>query len=175
MDFIVVSDTHGRYNILETLLKNQLKLHEKFRPGHLIHLGDGAGDVEKCVSSRNFCVHQVRGNCDGFFSSYAESLPKEKLLEFYGHKILITHGDSFSVKSGDVRAVIYASQIGADILMYGHTHTPLTYTLEKGANVGGVILNKDLTVVNPGSLGYGNSFCIVSVENERVFVSHSEI
>ena len=175
MDFIVVSDTHGKYHLLESLLNNHLKLPEKFRSKHLIHLGDGINDIEKCPSSQNFCIHRVRGNCDGFFSSYVESIPKHKVIEFFGYKILIMHGDVFSVKNGDGQAVEYALQIEADILMYGHTHRPLTYTLNKGEQISERVLNKDLTVINPGSLGYDNSFCVVSLEENKILVSHNKI
>ena len=175
MDFLVVSDTHGRYQLLDTVLNNQLKLPEAFRPKHLIHLGDGVSDIEKCCCSSAFCIHKVRGNCDGFFISHAEKEPKERLLEFFGHKMLIMHGDAHSVKSGDLRAVEYAAKLGADVLMYGHTHMPLTYTLKKGQCVGGTVLERDMTVLNPGSLGHGGSFCVVSVNKDQVVVSHGKI
>lgn len=67
MNILVVSDTHGRYFALEAVLDRQFGLDEKFRPSHLIHLGDGISDVDGCKRTERLCVHTVSGNCDNLF------------------------------------------------------------------------------------------------------------
>lgn len=175
MNILVVSDTHGRYFALEAVLDRQFGLDEKFRPSHLIHLGDGISDVDGCKRAERLCVHTVSGNCDNLFFSMSNSVPKERLLEFYGYKILIMHGDRYSVKSGDVKAIERAISCGADLLMYGHTHIATSYTLKKGTRVGETVLAKDMLVFNPGSLGYSGSFGTVTISEKGILPAHGSI
>ena len=175
MTFLVVSDTHGRCFALEEVLERQLKLEEKFRPTHLIHLGDGICDLEGSALAQRLCLHTVRGNCDNLFYAVAHEIPKERLIEFYGYKILIMHGDGCQVKSGDVKALERAVSCNADILMYGHTHLATSYTLKKGARVGDAVLEKDLSVFNPGSLGYSGSFGTLTLSDSGIILSHGSI
>ena len=173
INLLVVSDSHGRYEKLEEVLERQLKLPDKFKPTHLLHLGDGVNDVEKCRLSARMCVCLVRGNCDGFFQSIP--LQYERELELGGVKILMMHGHTKGVKGGDFNAVSCAASIGADLLLYGHTHTPVSYTLEKGTDLGGMVLQKRLVVLNPGSLGYNGSFGAVSIDGDSVTCSHGSL
>ena len=172
-NLLVVSDTHGNYKRLDTVLNKQIALEDKFRPRHLIHLGDGIEDIEKCKLAEKFCVYSVRGNCDSFF--YSEAVPKERIIELEGCKILIMHGHTYGVKMGIASAAAYAAECGADILMYGHTHAPVSYTLEKGKAVENVVLEKPLIVFNPGSLGYEGSFGEVSILDNKISCSHGTI
>ena len=175
MNILVVSDTHGRYLALEEVFDRQFGVDEKFRPSHLIHLGDGISDIEGCKRAERLCVHTVRGNCDDLFFSMANGIPKERLLELYGYKILVMHGDRYSVKSGDVEAIEHAATCGADILMYGHTHIATSYTLKKGTRAGNAVLEKDMLVFNPGSLGYSGSFSTVTLSEKGILSSHGSI
>ena len=170
INLLVVSDSHGRYEKLEEVLARQLKLPESFRPTHLLHLGDGVNDVEKCHLAERMCTCLVKGNCDGFFQN--PPVPNERVLELGGIKILMMHGHTRGVKGGDLNAVSYASSIGADILLFGHTHTPVSYTLEKGTDLGETSLQKRLVVFNPGSLGYNGNFGVISLDGENISCSH---
>ena len=173
ISLLIVSDTHGRHYLLQELLERQLELDDKFRPRHLIHLGDGVDDIEKCKASERFCIHEVRGNCDGIF--YLNVAPKERIIELGGYKILAMHGHAFSVKSGEDRAVEYAAKLGADMLLYGHTHVKTSYTLRKGVAFGNTVLNKDVLVANPGSLGYDGSFGVVTISDAGMDFSFGSI
>lgn len=171
-EILVVSDSHGNFKRLASALEKQMALDEKFRPRHLVHLGDGIEDIEKCKLAERLCVHSVKGNCDSFFYS---DVPTERLLELGGYKILVMHGHTRSVKLGDSLAVARAAECEADLLLYGHTHTPTSYAVEKGTVVCGVTLKKDLKVFNPGSLGYGGSFGVVSLGDGCIICSHGSI
>ena len=170
INILVVSDTHGNYKRLDEVLNKQFALEDKFRPRYLIHLGDGIEDVEKCKLAEKFCVYSVKGNCDSFF--YSSSIPKERVIELGGCKIFITHGHVHGVKMGVSSAAACAAECGADILMYGHTHAPVSYTLEKGKKVENVVLEKPLVVFNPGSLGYEGSFGSVSILEREISCSY---
>ena len=173
INLLVVSDTHGVYKKLEAVLERQLALDGKFRPSHLVHLGDGIYDIDRCKLSEKFCIHTVKGNCDSFF--YSSSVPTERLISLGEFKILALHGHTRSVKSGDSVAVAYAVESGADLLLYGHTHVPVCYSLREGTELLGTILKKPLTVFNPGSLGYDGSFGVVSLCENGVVCSHVSI
>lgn len=172
INILVVSDTHGRYFALEEILERQLALPQKFRPTHLIHLGDGVADVLECKTARKLCTHIVKGNCDDFFFCHSNGVPDERLVELGGYKILIMHGNKYSVKSGDGKAIVYAASCDADLLLYGHTHRPVSFTVEKGTEAEGFLLKKDLLVMNPGSLGYDGNFGVVTLLPEGIYLSH---
>ena len=56
--------------------------------------------------------------------------------------LFITHGHYYYVSMGEDHLKEEARGRGADIVMYGHTHRP------------SITREKDLTVVNPGSIAY---------------------
>lgn len=128
---VVVSDTHGRIARLETAMRQQP------RAALYIHLGDGEWDLAEIrgmYPGRRFLA--VAGNCD-----FGSGLPDRGETELGGKRIFFTHGHAFYVKSGLSRVVDEAVTRGADILLFGHTHVPLTEYRD------------GLYILNPGSLG----------------------
>ena len=89
ISLLVVSDTHGQKYILEEVLKRQLQIDDKFRPRHLVHLGDGIEDLEGSAYCDRMCIHSVRGNCDSIFYSMTNAVPKEKVIEIMGSPHLV--------------------------------------------------------------------------------------
>lgn len=172
INILVVSDTHGRYFAIEEILDRQIALPDRFRPTHLIHLGDGVRDICDSRTANKLCVHTVKGNCDDFFFCYSNGVEKEKIIELFGYKILIMHGDSYSVKAGDGMAIAQAARSNADLLLYGHTHKAVSYIVSKGTEVCGEILKKDIYVMNPGSLGYDGNFGTVTLSDDGILLSH---
>ena len=60
MKFIVISDSHGRYERIGTVMD----MHRD--ADALIFLGDGIADLDRADAySRGMTVFAVRGNCDG--------------------------------------------------------------------------------------------------------------
>ncbi len=132
MRIIVASDSHGDTESLE-------KLCTKHRDAdYILFLGDGEGDVE-CVRDRNpsFPLVAVKGNCDMYCSE-----PNDKLLSLDGMTIFMTHGHNYSVKYTTDLLETAALQLGANVILFGHTHYPLCQW--KG----------DYWLANPGSLGH---------------------
>ena len=80
-----------------------------------------------------FCL--VPGNCDG----WGAAVPVKKQINLAGKSILLSHGHRWGVKSGYDTAIADARAVGADILLFGHTHIPLCRQLEDG-----------LWMMNPG-------------------------
>lgn len=132
MKILIVSDTHGHEENLRKVLE------KVGTPDCMIHLGDSECG-EHGIRQLSTCpMHLVAGNCDFFCE-----LPKTKIVELQGLKMLLTHGHYYYVSVGtrDIRAAAKAN--GCSIAMFGHTHRPFVDQSEPG-----------LTVLNPGSLSY---------------------
>ncbi len=168
MNIAVVSDSHGYVRNLSELFRLQEALPRSERPEVLLHLGDGLRDLDRADIPPEVTVLSVRGNCDGFdsFDTLFERMPS-----FGGYKMLMMHGHNVFVKSGISRAVAYAVERNADILLFGHTHKPLAQTFAAGETVGGKVLAKPLYVFNPGSL-MEKSFGILGLSEKGILMSH---
>lgn len=131
MKVLVVSDTHGRHTNLDRILQEVGKI------DMFVHLGDVEdGDVYIDVVVE--CEKHIVGGNNDYFSS----LPREEEFYIGTHKVYITHGHQYSV-SYETESIKKAGlERGADIVMFGHTHTPF---LEVG---------EDITLLNPGSVSY---------------------
>ena len=128
MRIIVVSDTHGNINSFLKAIKNmgQFDL--------LIHLGDYAKDGEQLKSTLSIPTVIVKGNGDPG-SPYNE----DELLEIGGKKIFLTHGHRHNIIRDYTSLYYKGLEIGADIVLYGHTHIPFN------------IKENELIIMNPGS------------------------
>ena len=132
MKILLLSDTHGNHNGMQRAV-NQFSTNADL----IVHCGDGPrGDAvwlrDNCRNSTVVCV---AGNCDVLRNEFKEI----EFLELCGHKIMVTHGHLFSAKSGLERLAYKASEEGADIVFFGHTHN------QTDVIIGGVRL------INPGS------------------------
>ncbi len=126
---LVVSDSHGQYFYLEQLQKKVP------RPDYIIHLGDVARDQDYISALFGCAVDMVAGNND-----YFTDLPAEFTFREGKHVIWATHGHGYSVYHGTDRLVKRAKALGADTVMFGHTHCPC------------VDLKEGICLVNPGSI-----------------------
>lgn len=144
---LVVSDVHGRLRDLRWVLENE-------KADALFFLGDGLRDLDAALSMRKtplpYPVYRVRGNCD-----YAHPDPIEGLVPFGGVLFFYTHGHAYGVKMGCEHLAESAGGRGADVALFGHTHSR---ALERG--VGGAA-----TVFNPGSLMDGGSYGVITIED----------
>ena len=65
----------------------------------------------------------VAGNND-----YYLDLPSEEEVGIGDYKVLVTHGHGYYVNSGVDSLREHALEYGYDVVMYGHTHMPVSYT-----------------------------------------------
>lgn len=169
MNLLVLSDTHGRPDRIRDALKRQ-----PTPPDALIFLGDGLSDLARCDTG-NIPVYAVRGNCDALTIFDDPPTPEERLIDLYGIKIFLTHGHRFLVKQGLSAAAAYAARLGADLLLYGHTHIALEENIPTGTLVGGFVTEKPLILFNPGSAaGYRGSFGSIAVRGHNIVCSIGE-
>ena len=147
MKVLVISDSHGNY-------AHALKAHQLAGPvDHIIHLGDGADDARLMEEVLEVPVYRVAGNCD-----IDAGLPRELILELGGCRIFVTHGNTHLVKSGLEQLTMKGIEVGASVVLYGHTH------LSAVASAEGMLL------VNPGALkaGFPSSYAILDVNGTDV-------
>ena len=146
ISFLVLSDTHGRADRVREVACRTRGV------DRILFLGDGLRDLSVLAPEDEAGLLAVKGNCDGF-SIFADGLPEERFFPTHTYHILMMHGHTHGVKSGWERAAAYAASRGADVLLFGHTHEPLSLYLPEGTTVGDVVLSRPLHVFNPGSLG----------------------
>lgn len=153
---VIVSDIHGAIGRLRRLLEQEADL------DYLVFLGDGERDmeqIENLISPRK--VYAVRGNCD-----YAGDFPLEGLAAFDGVLFFYTHGHAYRVKYDLDYFTSVVQTKGADVGLFGHTHTPL-------------VLNQDAselpTLFNPGSLGFGASYGVICCDRGTATFEHRHV
>ncbi len=163
MDFLIFSDSHGRRNKIDRVLDRQVRM-----PDAIFFLGDGVGDL--CDRERDIPVFRVRGNCDWRIGE--ENVPEEEILTFEGKRIFLCHGHRFGAKSGTAGLLRAAVERNADIVLFGHTHGQFTETVPAGTQIGSVLLQKPVTLFNPGSIGYAGSFGTLHLTAQTVLFAH---
>lgn len=125
----IVSDTHRHYAPVLDYLKNDP--HDV-----VLHLGDHAADAQEMAYYLHVPVIAVRGNCDGADGE----IPLERILEYHGLRIFMTHGHGYRVKSDRRYLAAKAKKENCPLALYGHTH------VFSDEEVDGVRL------INPGAL-----------------------
>ena len=147
MRILVISDTHGQDGDVNRLL-------EVVNPDKIYHLGDSENECRFLTNVAKCPVEMVCGNCDWY-----SKLPMEVVLEVGKHVLLLTHGHKFGCKLSYEGLMKEARRVGADYILYGHTHVP---EIEK---VNG------FTIINPGSLSYPRdyerrgTYAVLNVDN----------
>ena len=157
MEYLIFSDSHRSPEKIREVLSRQIS-----RPCGVFFLGDGISDAEAAVG--NIPLYEVSGNCDGFLSP-GNTSPTERLVTVEGIRVLLLHGHLYGVKSGPGAAIAHAVREGADVLLFGHTHEAFCETIDAGETVGGITLSRPLWVLNPGSIGYGDSFALLNIRD----------
>lgn len=146
MKLVVFSDSHRSLRAMRDAVELE-------NPDYVIHLGDLEEDAR--LLSQEYpalAVTGVPGNCDGF-----PTAPLQRLVNYGGIQILMSHGHIWSVKSGYGAAIAAAEHCKADILLFGHTHVPCCQQLESG-----------LWVMNPGSCRDSGSYGVIMIQDRNV-------
>ncbi len=147
MKFLVFSDSHRQTNPMDKAIEKHKDI------THIIHCGDVADDCEylEMVYGTTHSICAVCGNND-FFSHY----PVMRIIKCEGHIIYLTHGHKEHVKSGFYNLKFSAKEKGADMCIFGHTHTQ-------------VLENEDgIIILNPGSIGYRDEYAVIDVTKDKI-------
>lgn len=133
MRILVLSDSHGN-------VENMARCVELTQPNAILHLGDWPAG--RRGSAPALSGHPSAGR-PGQLRLGRCGQPRG-LTEYGGVRILLMHGHTRSVKASTLSAIYAAKEMGAQILLFGHTHRPL------------VDYDGSLWVMNPGTIGRGN-------------------
>lgn len=147
MKILVFSDSHGVVRYMQAAIDAQ-------RPDRVFHLGDMMRDAMALhYAVPDLPMDGVCGNCDGWGAQ-----SEELLLDLCGHRVMLTHGHLYHVKSGLALAERTAREKGAEVLLFGHTHQPLVD--RQGA----------LWIMNPGSIrGWGmTTYGVLTLDREGI-------
>lgn len=138
MKILIVSDTHRKDGNLKKVIEAEKPL------DMLIHLGDSEGSEYSIAGwvNEGCQLEMVLGNND-FFSH----LERERDFYIGKYRVLLSHGHYYYVSIGTEYLKEEARGRGFDIAMFGHTHKPYFDVEHKEGD-------KDLIVLNPGSLSY---------------------
>ena len=134
----------------------------------IFFLGDGLSDADAlAVYFTDKAWICVRGNCD--FSGFFRNAPvmKTEEITLMGKRIVLTHGDLYDVKYGLDRLKYLGLEASADIVLFGHTHTPHEEYVQG---------EHPFYVFNPGSLSApAYSFGILTLTENSVLFSHGSL
>lgn len=134
MKILVFSDSHSSLRFMRRCV-------EKIKPDAVVHLGDYYDDGEALAEAYpHIPLHQVAGNCDKYRSPVNARLML--CYEVGGVKLYMTHGHLHRVKQGIGGLLADVRKLGAQAVLYGHTHIPDCHRETDG-----------LWVLNPGSAG----------------------
>lgn len=161
MRIFVVSDTHRHRHELLTAAKSAQPV------DMILHGGDETADALWLAERTNWPVIGVAGNWD----TASDEFPLERMLDV-GPRLLFTHGHRLRVKDGLQTLGQRAVQLGAAIVVFGHTH------------VATVVEQDGVVFLNPGSLAIPRgrrerTYALLEIAEERdhyrVDITHCEL
>ena len=152
----ILSDTHS---IKECIDKTIPYLKEC---DLIIHAGDNFSDSKYIHSMTKVGIMAVKGNCD------FDNVEDELLFDIEDKVVFLCHGDKYNVKYGTETIELKAKSVEADIVIFGHTHTPLN--LKKD---GIIYLNPGSTSL-PRTVNY-RSMYIMNLENDNIEIEEIKL
>ncbi len=152
---LIFSDSHGREKNIDAAIEAHCGRADAF-----IFLGDGLIGANSVFEKYPNVPHiSVKGNCDQLFINERE----EAVIDIGGVKILCMHGHKYDVKSSLLWAGYRAKEVGASLLLFGHTHSKLE------------LRRDDLIYFNPGTIGKGYPQCtygVIEIVGDHIVCSH---
>ena len=150
MKILVLSDSHSFLSFMRKCIR-------VIKPDAVIHLGDHYDDAQAMAEENpHIRFHQVPGNCDRY--RCPPGAVEVCSYPIGGVRFHMTHGHRHGVKMGMGGLLADAREMGAQIVLYGHTHRMDCHQEPDG-----------LWVMNPGAC---NSWCgsagVIKIENSEI-------
>lgn len=147
----IISDTHGNKQCMDEAISYLMDC------DLIIHAGDNFSDSKYIHSVTKIGMMAVKGNCD------FDNVEDELIFDIEDKNIFLCHGDKYSVKYGLEQLEEKAKEVEANIVIFGHTHTPLC--IEKD----------NILYINPGSVSIPRnvnykSMAILYIDNDNISV-----
>ncbi len=150
MKILVLSDSHAGLSFMRQAIR-------AVKPQGVVHLGDYYEDAQAMEEENpHIGFHMVPGNCD----RYRMTRPAPELLcyDVCSVRLCMTHGHNHGVKLTLSPLLRDARSMGAQAVLFGHTHSAYCVREEDG-----------LWVMNPGACGsFGGSVGLMEVENGKI-------
>ncbi|MEW6724681.1 MAG: metallophosphoesterase [Bacillota bacterium] len=150
MRVLAMSDTHGAH-------QSAAKVVAQCGCDLVLHAGDLYEDARRIAAATGVRVLAVAGNSDGIRAG-----PRERVFELGGFRTMLVHGHQYDVKQRLDRLVYRGLEIGARLVVFGHTHLPVDFA-EQG-----------IRFINPGSLSTRRlrtphpTYCLLSFSDGTV-------
>lgn len=161
MRMIVLSDSHGDLESVRRIITRHREDGDIF-----IHLGDGVSEFRKVSSVlTDKQIYYVPGNHEDAQTVWSRS--GSRVFEAEGHWFFLAHGHRYNVKLDLLHLLFMGKKEGADVILYGHTHTADDRTLD------------GVRLINPGAIRYprgaGASYCVIDVDSEGIDVKFESV
>lgn len=143
MKALVLSDSHENFDSIVRAVEREKNI------DMIIHAGDVNRDVLRIQErwDRIPCAYVI-GNNDILVRE-----PMQRTFTFGGRKVFLTHGHLLGVKNSLLRLELAAREEGADICIFGHTHSAYSE------------LKDGMWILNPGASP--RTYGIIEVNNNR--------
>jgi len=152
----IISDTHGNKQCMDEAISYLMDC------DLIIHAGDNFSDSKYIHSTTKIGMMAVKGNCD------FDNVEDELIFDIEDKNIFLCHGDKYGVKYGLEQLEEKAKEVEANIVIFGHTHTPLC--IEKD----------NILYINPGSVSIPRnvnykSMAILYIDNDNISVEEIKL
>ncbi|MGY4104030.1 YfcE family phosphodiesterase [Ignavigranum ruoffiae] len=154
MKFLVMSDNHGQWPLVDEIIK-----HWRPQVDYIFHCGDSEFPADDPLWDQVDAV--VTGNMD-FDPQYR----RQQVIETAEGNVLLVHGHLTGVNYGNDELLAIAKNSNCRFVFHGHTHKLYAEVKE------GILL------ANPGSLNrprghyQGKTYLLVTIENNQVIVNY---
>lgn len=150
MKILILSDTHHQVIECRELIRSLGKI------DLIIHAGDCTSDAKDLQREfPHIPIQYVKGNNDFF-----DNEPTDLTFTVHNKKIFVTHGHTYGVKYGLDRLYNKAKFEDYDLIVFGHTHSPMTEFVGK------------CTIINPGTMGYyPKTYAIAEILDDTIYTS----
>lgn len=139
MKILILSDIHGDYKTLYTILQNE-EFDKLIILGDLFNYGFISNDLNnneiiKLLQRNKHNLILMRGNCDNYINYESMGLFAHDVITLHlnKHLVTLTHGNRYSKG--------FLPDYHGNIFISGHTHVPM------------LLKEQEIIYVNPGSIG----------------------
>ncbi len=147
---LVISDSHGNLQRLEEIIKKESPF------DYLIHCGDGVGDILHAEIPSDTVIVRVTGNVD---LNRGYDIGRIETVVIDNRTFIVSHGDLFYVNRNYDLILNKGIELGADAVIFGHTHKKLY--------VGGMP-----SLFNPGPANKG-AYGIIGIDSDLHFFNRT--
>ncbi len=167
MKILVFSDSHGNPEAIRAALRAHGGTADL-----LYFLGDGVRDIADVLADYPEIPRVIlSGNNDSALAAAAAGIEMqvEDVRTVDGVKILALHGHTVRVKWGYDALLYRAEEVGADLVLFGHTHVP-----ENTAVNGLGDTARRIHLFNPGSVGLSmtHPYGVIYVIDGKISADH---